>query len=83
MDVKDLIRKYIGESVTQAAENVADNSSLMGRGVVDSAGILELVAFVEDTFGIRVGDNELLPENFDSLNAIQSYLERRRVLEPG
>ena len=83
MDVKGLVRRYIGETVAQEAETVADNSSLMGQGIIDSAGILELVAFVEDAFGIRVGDSELVPENFDSLNAIQSYLERKRALAPG
>jgi acyl carrier protein len=83
MDVKGLVRRYIGETVTQEAEDLADNSSLMGQGIIDSAGILELVAFVEDAFGIRVGDSELVPENFDSLNAIQSYLERKRALATG
>jgi len=83
MDVKSLVRKYIGESVAQVGEEVADNSSLMGQGIIDSAGILELVAFVEDAFGIRVCDSELAPENFDSLNAIQSYLDRKRILAPG
>jgi acyl carrier protein len=83
MDVKGLARRYIGETVAQEAETLADNSSLMGQGIIDSAGILELVAFVEDAFGVRVGDSELVPENFDSLNAIQSYLERKRALAPG
>ena len=83
MDVKGLVRKYIGESMAQADDGLADNSSLIGQGIIDSAGILELVAFVEDAFGISVGDSELVPENFDSLNAIQSYLERKRVLAPG
>ena len=83
MDVKGLVRSFIGETGAQAGEAMADNSSLIGQGIIDSAGILELVAFVEDAFGIHVGDSELVPENFGSLNAIQSYLERKRALAPG
>jgi len=84
MDVKGLVRKYIGESLAPAVgDGVADNSSLVGQGIIDSAGILELVAFVEDAFGIQVGDSELVPENFDSLNGISSYLERKQTLAPG
>ena len=84
MDVKGLVRKYIGESVAPSVgEQLADNSSLTGQGIVDSAGVLELVAFLEDAFGIRIGDSELVPENFYSLDAISSYLERKRVPAPG
>ena len=81
MDVKGLVKKHIGETTEVAPEDLADNSSLLGQGIIDSVGILELVAFVEDAFGIWVGDSELVFENFESINVIQSYLERK--LAPG
>jgi len=77
MDVKGSVRKYIAETMASVRGDVGDNSSLLGQGFIDSAGMLELVAFVEDAFGVRVGDSELVPENFDSLNRIQSYLDRK------
>ena len=83
MDVKGSVRKYIAQTMALVGREVEDNSSLLGQGIIDSAGVLELVAFVEDAFGIRVGDNELVPENFDSLNRIQSYLDRKLALARG
>ena len=83
MDVKGSVRKYIAQTMALVGREVEDNSSLLGQGIIDSAGVLELVAFVEDAFGIRVGDNELAPENFDSLNRIQSYLDRKLTLARG
>ena len=79
MDAKGLLREYLADYVGTVGA-VADSSSLLGQGIIDSAGVLELVAFVEDSFRVRVGDNELIPENFDSLNAIQSYLERKLAI---
>ncbi len=78
MDAKNLVRKYIGENmVLVGASDLTDDTSFLSLGMIDSTGIFELIAFVEDTFGIKVGDSELLPENFDSLNAIQAYVERK------
>jgi acyl carrier protein len=59
------------------AGDLDDRASLLGQGVIDSAGVLELVAHLESTYGIKVGDKELVPENLDSVVAIASYLERR------
>lgn len=55
----------------------ADTSFLEGR-IIDSTGILELVAFLESTYGFSVEDEELDPENLDSLNRIAAYVERKR-----
>jgi acyl carrier protein len=82
MDAKGLLRRYLADCAGSIGE-VADGSSLLGQGIIDSAGVLELVAFVENAFRVRVGDSELIPENFDSLNAIQSYLERKLAISGG
>ena len=51
--------------------------SFLEKGIVDSTGVLELVAFVEEDFGIRVEDDELLPENFDSIENLSKYVETK------
>lgn len=51
-----------------------DSESLLDLGVVDSTGVLEIVGFIEDTFDIRVEDNELIPENLDSIDRIANFV---------
>jgi len=53
---------------------------MMKTGIMDSTGVLELVAFIESTFEIKVEDEELIPENLESIKNIVSYLERKLVL---
>ena len=54
-----------------------DDESLMDRGVVDSTGVLEVVSFVEERFGIQVTDSELIPENLDSISSIAGFVQRK------
>jgi acyl carrier protein len=57
---------------------VQDNESLMKNGTLDSTGILELIMFVEEKFQLKIPDEDMLPENFDSVRAIAEYIENRR-----
>ena len=50
-----------------------DDDSFLEGGLIDSTGVLELVLFVEETFGIKVEDEELIPDNFDSVNKIVEF----------
>lgn len=52
--------------------------SFLEAGVIDSTGVLELVAFVEETFGIAVSDDELVPAHFDSVRNLATFVERKR-----
>ena len=54
------------------------SSSLIEAGLIDSTGVLELVGFLEEEFDIRIQDDDLTPENFDSVDNILQYLERKR-----
>lgn len=58
-------------------EKLDDTSSLLDNGIVDSTGILELVSFLEETFSIKVNDDELLPENLDSVNNLTAFVEKK------
>ena len=61
-------------SDVRALEN---DRSLLDQGIVDSTGVLEIVGFIEETFGIIVEDSELLPENLDSIQGIEQYIIRK------
>jgi acyl carrier protein len=72
------IREFIVENfLFGEADNLRGDMSFLESGVVDSTGILELVAFIEETFGIEIADEELVPENLDSINNVVAYLKRK------
>ena len=62
----------------QESTKIAEDQSFLESGIIDSTGLLELVAFVEQRFGIAVADPELLPENLDSLQNISAFIARKR-----
>jgi len=57
--------------------SLKSDTSFLQERIVDSTGILEIIAFLEETFSIKVEDDELLPENLDSLDNIDAYLKRK------
>lgn len=66
----------------RAAEDVgelADGDSLLELGVIDSLMMVDLIAHLEKTYSIRVDEDDMIPENFDSVNAIVCYLEEKRA----
>jgi acyl carrier protein len=85
MDVKNQVRQYIVDSILMSSEgsDLADHTSLIEHNILDSTGVLELVAFLEETFQIQVADADLVPANLDTLNAIAAYVERRRAASAG
>ena len=58
--------------------DLEDNTSFLEEGIIDSTGILELVGYLEEEFPITVEDEELIPENLDSINNVAAYLERKK-----
>ena len=55
-----------------------DEDSFLEKEIIDSTGVLELVSFVEERFGIQVSDEELIPDNFDSVNKLGEYVRRKQ-----
>ena len=75
---KKKVREFIVENFLFGDENgLKDDSSFLEEGIIDSTGVLELVKFLEDTFSIKVDDEELVPENLDSLDYIAAYLDSK------
>ena len=79
--MRDQIRNFILENfILEKPEDLVDDESLLEKGIMDSTGVLELVAFLESTYEIKVEDEELVPENLDSIRNIVNYLERKLAL---
>ncbi len=76
----DTIRAYILENYlfTDDATALGLADSLVGRGIVDSTGMLEIILFVEEQFGVKVKDEDMIAENFDSVSKIVDYVHRQQ-----
>jgi acyl carrier protein len=74
------IRKFVIDNyLFGEGGNLRDQDSFMETGIIDSTGILELVRFVESTYGIKVADEELIPDNLDSVEKIVSFIHRKQA----
>ena len=82
-DASRRIRTFIEENFLFRADNadLGDAESLLESGVMDSTGILELVAFLESEFPLVMSDADIVPENLDSIASIAAYVERKLVAE--
>jgi len=56
-----------------------DDASLMDNSIIDSTGVLELIAYLESEYGITIADEDLVPENLDSITGLVSFIQRKRV----
>ncbi|MGD2165533.1 MAG: acyl carrier protein [Anaerolineae bacterium] len=79
MTVEEQIKRWIADNFLFTDDGFAlpDDASLLEEGIVDSTGVLELVMFVEETFDITVEDDEILPDNFDSVTKLAAYVRRK------
>ena len=75
------VRNFLAENFPLGEDpgSLPGDASLLEAGIIDSTGVLELVGFIEETYGVRVEDEELLPENLDSINSIVAFVERKRA----
>lgn len=78
---EQIVREYILKNFlfTEDQSKLNSTDSLLGKGIIDSTGALELVSFIEEQFSIKVEDDELVPENLDSVNKVLAYLQRKKV----
>ena len=79
MDIKDCIKQFIQTEILYDKEKVAleDSTPLIDSGIVDSLGIVKLLAFLEETYAIRMNEDELIPENFESIEVIFLLVEKK------
>ncbi|RJP77261.1 MAG: acyl carrier protein [Desulfobacteraceae bacterium] len=77
-DTKEKVRTFIVENFMFGNdEGLSDDTSFLEEGIIDSTGVLELVDFLEQTFSIKVDDEELIPENLDSIKNLIVYLSKK------
>jgi acyl carrier protein len=79
-DIEIQIRDYISENFVlgQDEQGFSDNDSFLDSGLIDSTGILELIAFVEETFDIEILDEEMVPENLDSISNVSNFIRSKK-----
>ena len=77
-DSKTKLRAFIVDSFLFGKdEGLEDDTSFLEGGIIDSTGILELVSFLEDEFSITVDDEELTPDNLDSVNNVVNFINKK------
>ena len=82
-DVKGVVRQFLLDNFAMGGGvTIADATSFMEEHILDSTGFIELITFIEETFGLAVEDEEMVPENFDSLDNIDAYVARKRGAAP-
>lgn len=80
MDTKQLIKQYIQSELVKDKKhaNLSDTDSLIDSGIIDSLGIMKLIGFLEDKISIQITDDELIPENFSTVDAIASLVQKKQ-----
>ena len=82
MSIKQTIRRYVLENFLFTDDEAAlqDGDSFLAGGIIDSTGVLEIMLFVEETFDIKVEDEEMLPENLDSVDNLVAFVQRKQAV---
>ena len=80
MTLRTELKEFILENFMLSSDEIslADSDSLTGRGILDSTGALELVMHLEKCYGVTVLDDELHPDNLDSIDRLAEFIERKR-----
>lgn len=77
-DIVQKVRKFIVENYLFGQDKkLEDRDSFLEQGIIDSTGVLELVAFLQETFSITVEDEDITPDNLDSVSNVTAYLQRK------
>lgn len=79
--MKKTIRQYILENFlfTEDESALQDSDSFLDTGIMDSTGVLEIILFIEETFDIKVNDNEMLPANLDSVDHLTNFVQHKQA----
>jgi len=81
VSLKSQIKKFIAENMLFSGDGFthADDASLLEAGIIDSIGVMELVTFVGNTFKVTVPPEDILPDNFDSVQKLADYVRRKQA----
>ena len=80
MALQQQIREFVTTNFyVPDPKSLDDSTSLLDHGIIDSTGVLEVIMFIESTFGVTVEDSEMLPENLDSIERIAAFVARKQI----
>ena len=81
MEINVQIRDFIAKNLLFSDNGFQyDDDSFLQEGIVDSIGVMDLVSFVEDNFNVEVSDQEIVPDNFDSINKLAQYVRSKQAV---
>jgi acyl carrier protein len=78
VNVESAVRQFLQSELGKDVSRLGSDDSLLETGMIDSVGVMQLVAFLERSYAIKVGDDDLMPDNFDTLTAISTFVASRR-----
>ncbi len=79
---EEIVRTHIAQTILFSKNYPhSDNASFLEEGIIDSMNVMELIMFVEEAFNLEIADEEIVPDNFDSVSKIANYV-RRKTLSP-
>jgi acyl carrier protein len=78
VEIKEKVKNYVLQAVYAEKEKIKDNSLIFKEGYFDSMGFMVLISFLEEEFGIKTNDSDLLEENFESINAISDFVIKKK-----
>ncbi|WP_161569180.1 acyl carrier protein [Candidatus Oscillochloris fontis] len=79
MEINERIREFVVENCLfgDTSVDLTDDTALLDSGIIDSTGVIEMVFFISETFGLEVPAEDMLPENFNSIARLSAYIEQR------
>jgi len=79
-DIRSILRQHIARNFLPRSgfKSFQDSDSFLKRGILDSTGVLELLEFIEEEFKMKVEDDEIVPENLDSVDRLVRYLQKKQ-----
>ncbi|MBL7047353.1 MAG: acyl carrier protein [Candidatus Marinimicrobia bacterium] len=80
MNSMDALESFLLNNIAAdlGKKSISPDEDLLMQGIIDSLGILKLATFIEETFGIQVTDEDMVPENFQNLNSLKEFIEQKR-----
>lgn len=77
IEVKEKVKKYILQTISAESEKIKNETLIFKEGYFDSMGFVLLITFLEEEFGIKAGDSDLVEDNFESIDAIADFVNRK------
>lgn len=75
--IKERIKQFILKTAYVSDDQVVNDTLIFSQGIMDSMGFMSLISFIEESFSVRINDDELLETNFESIDAIEAFIIKK------